>query len=87
MNRFDAKLKRTNDVLPKPDNLKSYRQMGDDKPNRERLKEAQAKGLAEETGITESQASDLIEMIGTDRASLVREARILKKRQTPPAKS
>jgi hypothetical protein len=26
VNRFDAKLKRTNDVLPKPDNLKSYRQ-------------------------------------------------------------
>ncbi|MER8505042.1 hypothetical protein NKH98_32280 [Mesorhizobium sp. M0833] len=61
--------------------------MGDDKPSRERLKEAQAKGLAEETGITEAQASDLIEMIGTDRASLLREARILKKRQTPPAKS
>lgn len=29
MNRFDAKLKRTNDVLPKPDNLKSYRQLAD----------------------------------------------------------
>ncbi|QIA21503.1 hypothetical protein [Mesorhizobium sp. AA22] len=58
--------------------------MGDDQPSRERLKEAQAKVLAEETGITEAQASDLIEMIGTDRASLLREARILKKRQTPP---
>ncbi|RWM15154.1 MAG: hypothetical protein E5X53_05160 [Mesorhizobium sp.] len=61
--------------------------MGDDKPNREQLKEAQAKVLAEETGITQAQTTDLIEMIGTDYASLLREARILKKRQTPPSKS
>jgi hypothetical protein len=61
--------------------------MGDDKPNREQLKETQAKVLAEETGIMQAQATDLIEMIGTDHASLLREARILKKRQTPPSKS
>jgi len=34
--------------------------------------------LTEETGITLDQAHDLIAMIGTDRPSLLREARILK---------
>ncbi|RWH78896.1 MAG: hypothetical protein EOQ86_16240 [Mesorhizobium sp.] len=60
--------------------------MGDSKTDRERMKEAGAKILAKETGITEAQASDLIEMIGTDRASLLREARILKNRQKPAGK-
>lgn len=38
------------------------------------------RSLAKETGITLHEARDLIEMIGTDRSSLLREARILKKR-------
>ncbi|MES0168268.1 hypothetical protein NKJ87_20135 [Mesorhizobium sp. M0027] len=52
--------------------------MAEDKESRERLKELQAQSLAKETGITEEQARDLIEMIGTDRGSLLREARALK---------
>ena len=36
--------------------------------------------LARETGITEAQARELINMIGVDRASLLEEARILKGR-------
>ena len=40
-----------------------------------------ASALAKETGITLDEARSLIEMIGTDRNSLLREARILKKRQ------
>jgi hypothetical protein len=38
------------------------------------------RSLARETGITEAQAPDLINMIGTDRPSLLQEARILKRR-------
>ncbi|MDX8438366.1 hypothetical protein [Mesorhizobium australafricanum] len=36
--------------------------------------------LVKETNISEKQARDLIEMIGTDWASLLREARFLKAR-------
>jgi hypothetical protein len=36
--------------------------------------------LARETGITEAEAEDLIRLIGNNHASLLREARILKKR-------
>jgi len=39
-----------------------------------------AGALAKETGITLDEARSLIEMIGTDRNSLLREARILKNR-------
>jgi hypothetical protein len=35
--------------------------------------------LVEETGISKDQARELIEMIGTDWASLLREARFLKR--------
>ncbi|QND60625.1 hypothetical protein [Mesorhizobium huakuii] len=38
--------------------------------------------LALETGITEAQVRDLIAMVGYDYASIVREARMLKKGQT-----
>jgi hypothetical protein len=38
----------------------------------------QAHALAEETGITETQAQDLIDVIGTGHSSLVREARLIK---------
>jgi hypothetical protein len=34
----------------------------------------------QETGITEGQARDLVDMIGIDAGSLLREARLLKKR-------
>ena len=39
-----------------------------------------ASALAKETGITFDEARSLIDMIGTDRNSLLREARILKTR-------
>ncbi|PBC07201.1 hypothetical protein [Mesorhizobium sp. WSM3859] len=39
-----------------------------------------AEKLARDVGITEEQASELINMIGTDWPSLVREARFLKDR-------
>jgi hypothetical protein len=43
--------------------------------------------LVRETGITEEQARELIELIGNDPASLLREARLLKKRKRdPPSK-
>lgn len=58
--------------------------MGEDRSDHERLKDFQAKFLAKETGITETQARELIEMIGTDHASLLREARLLKTGQKPP---
>jgi hypothetical protein len=60
--------------------------MGENQADRERMKYLRARLLAEETGITEAQARDLIEMIGTDHASLLREARILKSRQTTRGK-
>jgi hypothetical protein len=44
-------------------------------------KNAQARELARETGITEAQARELIDLLGTNRASLLREARLLKKRE------
>ncbi|MFK0691097.1 hypothetical protein ACFX5Q_23280 [Mesorhizobium sp. IMUNJ 23033] len=39
-----------------------------------------ARSLAAETGITFDQAWELIALIGTNRSSLLREARLLKKR-------
>ncbi|RWM24481.1 hypothetical protein [Mesorhizobium sp.] len=39
----------------------------------------QARFLMREAGITEAQALDLIELIGNDTNSLLREARLLKK--------
>ncbi|WP_376704759.1 hypothetical protein RQ479_08520 [Mesorhizobium sp. ISC25] len=60
--------------------------MGEDETDRERIKYLHARLLADETGITEAQARDLIEMIGIDHASLVREARRLKSSQKPAEK-
>ncbi|OWK21738.1 hypothetical protein [Mesorhizobium amorphae] len=45
-----------------------------------KVREAMARSLAAETGISFDQARDLIALIGTNRSSLLREARILKKR-------
>lgn len=39
-----------------------------------------AKRLVQETGITEAEASDLVTMLGTDWSSLLREARLLKRK-------
>lgn len=49
-----------------------------DRGHREEQEDFLTRFLARETGITEAQARKLIEMVGTDRASLLREARILK---------
>jgi hypothetical protein len=49
-----------------------------DRGHREEQEDFLVRFLARETGITEAQARDLIDMVGTDRASLLREARILK---------
>jgi len=53
--------------------------MGDDKDDRKRVAttETLAQSIARETGITEDQAGELIRLIGTDRNSLLREARLL----------
>ena len=45
------------------------------------LRMLEAGRLSDETGITVAQANDLIDLIGHDRGSLLREARIMKKRQ------
>ncbi len=47
-------------------------------PPPEEAKVSLARSIAAETGITETQALILIEMLGTDRWSLLREARILR---------
>ncbi|QPC95697.1 hypothetical protein GA829_36620 (plasmid) [Mesorhizobium sp. INR15] len=49
-----------------------------DRGHREEQEDFLVRFLARETGITEAQAQALIGMVGTDRASLLREARILK---------
>ncbi|WP_292146486.1 hypothetical protein [Mesorhizobium sp.] len=58
--------------------------MADDKQERdERLKaekEFRVRFLVKETGITEAQARELVDMIGIDANSLLREARLLKKK-------
>jgi hypothetical protein len=48
-------------------------------PNAAELRHVQARLLAKETGVSEEQVLELIEMIGTDRSSLIREIEILKK--------
>ncbi|UVK38634.1 DUF982 domain-containing protein [Mesorhizobium sp. AR10] len=52
-----------------------------DRGDREEHEDFLVRFLARETGITEAQARELIDMIGTDRESLQREARILKGRR------
>ena len=42
-------------------------------------KEFRIRFLVKETGISEAQARELVELIGIDAASLLREARLLKK--------
>ncbi|WP_189525999.1 hypothetical protein [Mesorhizobium sp. M7A.F.Ca.ET.027.03.2.1] len=52
--------------------------MGDDKDSRQQAaSKTLAQSIARETGITEDQARELIRLIGTDRNSLLREARLL----------
>jgi hypothetical protein len=62
---------------------KGRRTMGDDKDEGARMTERNklADQLAKETGITEAQAADLIKMLGTDRNSLLREARVIYRRR------
>ncbi|MDX8449932.1 hypothetical protein [Mesorhizobium captivum] len=45
-------------------------------------KQFRVRFLVHETGITEEQARDLVEMIGIDANSLLREARLLARKQT-----
>jgi hypothetical protein len=42
-----------------------------------------AQRLAKETGITESEAADLLSVLGTNWSSLVREARVIRRRRKP----
>jgi len=49
-----------------------------DRRHKEEQEDFLARSLAREAGITETQARKLIDMVGNDRASLLREARILK---------
>ncbi|BCG96792.1 hypothetical protein [Mesorhizobium sp. 131-2-1] len=39
----------------------------------------QVRALASETGVSETQIRDIISMVGLDRPSILREARVLKK--------
>jgi Arc/MetJ family transcription regulator len=48
--------------------------------DKEKAADLLVRRLVKETGVTEKQARDLIQMIGSDWASLVREARCLKGR-------
>lgn len=45
-------------------------------------KEAAARFLVQTVGITEGQARELVQLLGTNRGSLVREARIMKARDS-----
>jgi hypothetical protein len=57
--------------------------MGDDNDEAARAAERDrlAANLATETGITEAQARELIRLLGTERNSLLREARIISRKQ------
>jgi hypothetical protein len=72
----DADLEPRRDLGAKP--LSSKDQKRRERGRMEEEEEFLVRFLARETGITEAQARELINMIGIDRASLVREARILK---------
>jgi hypothetical protein len=54
--------------------------MSDEKPDREQMARFLASFLAQETGITERQARELVKLLGNDRGSLLREARLLRKK-------
>ena len=51
----------------------------EDRERRRRLNDEEVRSLVRESGISESQARDLIKLLGLSRASLLREARLLKK--------
>lgn len=55
--------------------------MSDEKPDREQMARFLASFLAQETGITESQARELVKLLGNDRGSLLREACLLRKKK------
>lgn len=56
--------------------------MSSDTENRKRAEaQAAATRLAKETGISMAQATELVEALGQDWASLVREARLLRKQR------
>lgn len=52
----------------------------DGRDHKKDLADLLVRRLVKETGISEEQARELVEMIGTDWASLLREARFLKRR-------
>ena len=60
-------------------NLSCRPKFGSMEDKNTQLKRTRAAFLAKETGITEDEAWALIEMIGMDMGSLLREARILRK--------
>ena len=49
-----------------------------EEPARPELTAEQVRALALETGITEGQIRDIVSMIGFDRASILREARVVR---------
>lgn len=54
--------------------------MSEEKPRTEAF-DRYVRELMDETGLSEEQIRLIIDMIGTDRASIIREARILKNSQ------
>jgi hypothetical protein len=49
-----------------------------EEPTGPELTAEQARALALETGVTESQIRDIVSMVGFDRASILREARVIR---------
>jgi hypothetical protein len=54
-----------------------------EQPNSQDSLMSLAQRLAKETGITESEAADLVSVLGTNWSSLVREARVIRRRRKP----
>ncbi|MER9401481.1 hypothetical protein NKI46_25550 [Mesorhizobium sp. M0615] len=59
----------------------------DDTPRRPSLPAETIQALVLETGVTEAEIRTIISLVGLDRASILREARYLKKLKNPQAKS
>lgn len=49
-----------------------------DETSRSAARDQYVRGLAKETGLSEEKIREIINMIGLDRGSIIREARILK---------
>ncbi|MER9298590.1 hypothetical protein NKI38_19130 [Mesorhizobium sp. M0621] len=53
--------------------------MADEETRRPVITPQAVRALARECGVTESQIREIVSLVGTDRASILREARLLQK--------